>query len=82
MNSDTLGRVSAIFILTLTKKDLSVLIKRVKIKGLCPGTKKAVGNNEADVIKAGFECVATGPYKTYRAESLVCLWPCMVGPIE
>ena len=31
VDSDTLGKVSAIFILTLTKKDLSVLIKRVKM---------------------------------------------------
>ena len=30
VDSDTLGKVSAIFILTLTKKDLSVLIKPVK----------------------------------------------------
>ena len=63
VDNDTLGKVSAIFILTLTKKDLSVLIKRVKVQGLCSGTKKAVRYNEAfnkaDVRKAGLEGITT-----------------------
>ena len=43
---------------------------------------KAVRDNEADVRRAGLEFIATGPCKTYRAKSFVCLWPCTVGPID
>ena len=59
VDSDTLGKVSAIFILTLAKKDLSVLIKWViKCKGFVQEQRKLSVITKRS-IKRMSECITT-----------------------